>query len=57
MAGVPAHSVESYLSKLVRKGESAAICEQIGDPATSRGPVERQVTRIVTPGTLTRSTC
>ena len=53
MAGVPAHSVESYLSKLVRKGESAAICEQIGDPATSRGPVERQVTRIVTPGTLT----
>ena len=53
MAGVPAHSVESYLAKLVRKGESAAICEQIGDPATSRGPVERQVTRIVTPGTLT----
>ena len=53
MAGVPAHSVESYLSKLVRKGESAAICEQIGDPAASRGPVERQVTRIVTPGTLT----
>ena len=53
MAGVPAHSVESYLAKLVRKGESAAICEQIGDPATSRGPVERQVTRIITPGTLT----
>ena len=53
MAGVPAHSVESYLSKLVGKGESAAICEQIGDPAASRGPVERQVTRIVTPGTLT----
>ena len=53
MAGVPAHSVESYLAKLVRQGESAAICEQIGDPATSRGPVERQVTRIVTPGTLT----
>ena len=53
MAGVPAHSVESYLSKLVRKGESAAICEQIGDPATSRGPVERRVTRIITPGTLT----
>ena len=53
MAGVPAHSVESYLSKLVRKGESAAICEQIGDPAASRGPVERQVTRIITPGTLT----
>ncbi len=53
MAGVPAHSVESYLSKLVRQGESAAICEQIGDPAKSRGPVERRVTRIVTPGTLT----
>ena len=53
MAGVPAHAVESYLAKLVGKGESAAICEQIGDPATSRGPVERQVTRIVTPGTLT----
>ena len=53
MAGVPAHSVESYLARLVRKGESAAICEQIGDPAASRGPVERQVTRIVTPGTLT----
>ena len=50
MAGVPAHSVESYLAKLVRQGESAAICEQIGDPAASRGPVERQVTRIVTPG-------
>ncbi len=53
MAGVPAHSVESYLAKLVRQGESAAICEQIGDPATSRGPVERRVTRIITPGTLT----
>ena len=53
MAGVPAHSVESYLAKLVRKGESAAICEQIGDPAASRGPVERKVTRIITPGTLT----
>ena len=53
MAGMPAHSVESYLAKLVRKGESAAICEQIGDPGASRGPVERQVTRIITPGTLT----
>ncbi len=53
MAGVPAHAVESYLAKLVRQGESVAICEQIGDPAQSRGPVERQVTRIVTPGTLT----
>ncbi len=53
MAGVPYHAVEGYLAKLVRKGESVAICEQIGDPATSKGPVERQVTRIVTPGTLT----
>jgi DNA mismatch repair protein MutS len=53
MAGVPAHAVEAYLAKLLRSGESAAICEQIGDPATSRGPVERQVTRIVTPGTIT----
>src|SRR5688572_30761494 len=53
MAGVPAHSVEQYLAKLVKMGESVAICEQIGDPATSKGPVERQVTRIVTPGTLT----
>ena len=53
MAGVPYHAAESYLAKLVRKGESVAICEQIGDPATSKGPVERKVTRIVTPGTLT----
>ena len=53
MAGVPFHSVEGYLAKLVRKGESVAICEQIGDPAASKGPVERKVTRIVTPGTLT----
>ena len=53
MAGVPYHAVEGYLAKLVRKGESVAICEQVGDPATSKGPVERQVTRIVTPGTLT----
>ena len=53
MAGVPAHSVDAYLARLVRRGEGAAICEQIGDPATSRGPVHRQVTRIVTPGTLT----
>jgi DNA mismatch repair protein MutS len=56
MAGVPAHAVEAYLAKLLRGGESAAICEQIGDPATSRGPVERQVTRIVTPGTITDET-
>ena len=53
MAGVPVHSVEQYLAKLVKLGESVAICEQIGDPATAKGPVERQVTRIVTPGTLT----
>jgi DNA mismatch repair protein MutS len=53
MAGVPYHAVEGYLGKLVRQGESVAICEQIGDPATSKGPVERQVTRVVTPGTLT----
>jgi DNA mismatch repair protein MutS len=55
MAGVPYHAVDQYLAKLVRIGESVAICEQIGDPATSKGPVERQVTRIVTPGTLTDS--
>ncbi len=55
MAGVPVHSVEQYLAKLVRLGESVAICEQIGDPALAKGPVERQVTRIVTPGTLTDS--
>ena len=53
MAGVPVHAVESYLARLVRLGESVAICEQIGDPAASKGPVERQVVRIVTPGTLT----
>ena len=53
MAGVPAHSVETYLGRLVRLGESVAICEQIGDPATSKGPVAREVVRVVTPGTLT----
>ena len=53
MAGVPAHAVEPYLAKLVRKGESAVICEQIGDPATSKGPVDRRVSRIITPGTIT----
>ena len=55
MAGVPFHSAEPYLAKLVKLGESVAICEQIGDPATSKGPVERKVVRIVTPGTLTDS--
>nr|WP_229729075.1 DNA mismatch repair protein MutS [Oxalicibacterium flavum] len=53
MAGVPFHAVEQYLSKLVKLGESIAICEQIGDPATSKGPVERKVLRVITPGTLT----
>jgi len=53
MAGVPVVSVEQYLARLVKLGESVAICEQIGDPATSKGPVERQVVRVVTPGTLT----
>ena len=52
MAGVPVHAVENYLARLVRQGESVAVCEQIGDPATSKGPVERAVVRIVTPGTL-----
>jgi DNA mismatch repair protein MutS len=53
MAGVPVHAVDQYLGRLVRQGESVAICEQIGDPAASKGPVERKVVRIVTPGTLT----
>ncbi|MFQ3786572.1 DNA mismatch repair protein MutS [Halomonas sp. A29] len=52
MAGVPYHSAEGYLARLVKAGESVAICEQFGDPATSKGPVERKVVRIVTPGTL-----
>lgn len=52
MAGIPYHAADTYLAKLVRAGLSVAICEQIGDPATSKGPVERQVVRIVTPGTL-----
>jgi len=53
MAGVPAHSVDGYLAKLVRRGESVAICEQIGDPNASKGPVAREVVRVVTPGTIT----
>ncbi|QYF92159.1 DNA mismatch repair protein MutS [Massilia sp. PAMC28688] len=53
MCGVPFHSLDPYLAKLVKLGESCAICEQIGDPATSKGPVERKVMRVVTPGTLT----
>src|SRR5438094_8116557 len=53
MAGVPFHSLDPYLAKLVKLGESCAICEQIGDPALSKGPAERKVMRVVTPGTLT----
>ncbi len=53
MAGVPHHAAESYLARLVKLGESVAICEQIGDPASSKGPVKREVVRIVTPGTVT----
>ena len=53
MAGVPFHAVNGYLARLVKLGVSVAICEQVGDPATSKGPVERRVQRIVTPGTLT----
>ncbi|WP_196138048.1 DNA mismatch repair protein MutS [Aliikangiella sp. G2MR2-5] len=52
MAGVPFHAVDNYLSRLVKQGRSVAICEQIGDPATSKGPVERKVVRVITPGTL-----
>jgi DNA mismatch repair protein MutS len=55
MAGVPFHSVETYLARLLKLGESVAICEQVGDVATSKGPVERKVVRVVTPGTLTDS--
>ena len=55
MAGVPVHAVENYLVKLLRQGESAVICDQIGDPADSKGLVERKVTRIITPGTVTES--
>jgi len=53
MAGVPFHAVDNYLARLVKLGQSVAICEQIGDPATAKGPVERKVVRIVTPGTVT----
>ena len=55
MAGVPYHAAEQYLAKLAKLGETVAICEQVGDPATSKGPVDRQVARILTPGTLTDS--
>lgn len=53
MAGVPVHSIDQYLAKLVRANVTVAICEQIGDPATSKGPVDRKVVRVITPGTLT----
>ncbi len=53
MAGIPYHAAENYLARLIRQGESVAICEQVGDPATSKGPVERKVVRIITPGTVT----
>ena len=53
MAGIPFHALDNYLAKLVNLGESVAICEQLGDPASNKGPMERQVVRIVTPGTLT----
>ena len=53
MAGVPAHSAEGYLARLLRKGVSVAICDQVGDPTAGRGPVERRVTRVLTPGTVT----
>lgn len=53
MAGIPYHAAEGYIARLLKQGESVAICEQIGNPATSKGPVDRQVVRIVTPGTVT----
>ncbi len=53
MAGVPYHAVEQYLARLLKQGESVAICEQVGDPAKSKGPVERKITRLLTPGTVT----
>lgn len=53
MAGIPYHAAESYIGKLIRNGVSVAVCEQIGDPATSKGPVDRKVVRVITPGTIT----
>ncbi len=53
MAGIPYHAAENYIARLIRQGESIAICEQTGDPAKTKGPVERQVVRVVTPGTVT----
>lgn len=56
MAGVPFHAIDNYLARLLKLGESVAICEQIGDPTTGKGPIERQITRILTPGTITEDT-
>lgn len=53
MAGIPHHAADNYIGKLLKFGESVAICEQVGDPATSKGPVERKVVRVVTPATVT----
>lgn len=55
MAGVPVHAIEGYLVKLLRHGESVVVCDQTGDPANSKGLVERKVTRVITPGTVTES--
>ena len=56
MAGVPFHAADQYIARLIKAGESVAICEQIGDPATSKGPVERAISRIITPGTVSDAT-
>ena len=53
MCGIPYHAAEGYIAKIVNAGRCVAVAEQIGDPATSKGPVDRQVVRLVTPGTLT----
>ena len=53
MAGVPFHALENYLGRLIKLGESVAICEQVGEVGAAKGPVERKVVRVVTPGTLT----
>ena len=53
MAGLPYHAAEGYVARLIKKGESIVFCEQVGDPATSKGPVERKVMRTITPGTVT----
>src|ERR1700712_5205490 len=55
MCGVPFHAVDTYLARLIKLGESVAICEQVGEVGATKGPVERKVVRVVTPGTLTES--